>query len=307
MDNPTIDIVIATYNGKDYLPIQLLSIIGQTYKNWRVLIHDDGSSDGTQNIIKEFCRQDERIKWIDDGEIFHSPAKNFMHLLKFTSAPFICFCDQDDIWIENKLSVLLAHATKTPTPSAIISSGYLFQTETNCITGLINYSINNLKELLFVNGGVHGSRCMINYSMKEKMLEYVGPLNMHDHLMTQIACSFGEIKYIDIPLFFYRQHSSNVTGNVTTSRIKRLIEGFSSLKDKFLISREVYQCNSTFFSNFKDQLSPSDQKLIQEYLNIQNKTYLGRLLLIIKGRYSLCSNSKLHLIIKAATRSLFDS
>ena len=307
MNNPTIDILIATYNGQKYLSSQILSIIGQTYKKWRIIIHDDGSSDGTQEIIKEYCNKDSRIKWIEDGVSFHSPAKNFMHLLKYATAPFICFCDQDDIWIENKLSVLLANSTQTLTPLTIVSSGYIFQTETNRITGLINYSIKNLEELLFVNGGVHGSRCMINYAMKEKMLEYVGPINMHDHLMTQIACSFGEIKYIDTPLFFYRQHSGNVTGNITTSKIRRIFNGFSSLKDKFLISREIYLCNAAFLSNFKDQLNSKDQKSIQEYLDIQNKTYLGRLLLILKVKYSLCSNARAQLIIKAATRHLFNT
>lgn len=303
----TVDILIATYNGKEYLPQQLLSIMGQSFKDWKIIIHDDGSTDGTIEIIQKFCQLDSRITFINDGITFKSPAKNFLHLLNFTRAPYICFCDQDDIWIENKLSVMLANSIKTFTPTVIVSTGYIFQTNTNKIIGSLNYTITSLNEFLFVNGGIHGSRCMINEAMKESMLKYYGPINMHDHLMTQIACSFGDIKYIDMPLFFYRQHNHNVTGNIVNSRINRLIIGFSSIKKKFLISQEIYQCNLAFYNQFKDDFSPQNKSIFQKYLSIKYKNYFTRLLLIIKGKYSLCSNARLHLLIKAASRKLFNS
>lgn len=122
-----------------------------------------------------------------------------MHLLSLSTSSYICFCDQDDIWIENKLSTLLNKFKESTIPTALVSSGYLFQSDTNNILGKLNYRIRNLSELLFVNGGIHGSRCMINSAIREQMLRYSGTLNMHDHLMSQIACSFGNIEYVDVP------------------------------------------------------------------------------------------------------------
>ena len=298
---------MATFNGGAYIRQQILSIIAQTHIDWKLYIHDDGSTDDTIEIIKELQSKYPQIELIEDGQQFHSPALNFIHLLKFSTADFICFCDQDDIWIENKLSRLLLEAPITSVPLVVVSEGYLFNSKDNLIIGRFEYKINTLRDLLFVNGGVHGSRCMINRAMKEAMLKYVGSINMHDHLMTQIGCSFGEIKYIDTPLFFYRQHTHNVTGNITSSRIRRLINGFSSLGNKFLVSKEVYNCNAAFLSNYESSLSSEDKQTLNNYLSIKNRGYLSRLFLILKGKFSICANARLQLLVKAATRRLYDA
>ena len=62
-----IDILMATYNGGLYVRNQILSIIGQTYQDWKLIIHDDGSTDDTLSIIKELVHMDKRIQLIEDG------------------------------------------------------------------------------------------------------------------------------------------------------------------------------------------------------------------------------------------------
>ena len=302
----TVDILIATYNGEKYLQQQLFSILAQDYANWRVLFHDDGSSDNTVGIIREFCNMDSRFVFIDDGLIFKSPALNFMHLLKQSTQDYICFCDQDDIWIENKLSVLITNFKQSRIPKAIISSGYIFSSDDNRILGLLNYQIRTLSELLFINGGIHGSRSMINASMREQMISYSGPLNMHDHLMAQIACSFGEIIYIDTPLFFYRQHSSNVTGNIIANPLRRVLEAFRSLRTKFLISREIFECNRAFAENFSLKISEADKKLINAYLCYPKLNFCHRIITLLRNKFSIEAHGRCHLIIKALTRKCFD-
>lgn len=302
----TVDILIATFNGANYLRQQLYSILAQDYANWRVLLHDDGSSDDTVNIIQEFCHKDKRFEYIDDGLTFKSPEKNFMHLLRMSTNEYICFCDQDDIWIENKLSVLIDNFTRTNIPKALVSTGYIFSSNDNQILGLLNYQIRALSELLFINGGIHGSRCMINAAMREQMISYSGHLNMHDHLMAQIACSFGEVSYIDIPLFFYRQHSSNVTGNIIVNPFSRIFEAFRCLSTKFLVSREIYDCNLTFARNFSSELSESDQEVLNAYLSYPQLNRFKRIQTLLRYKFSIGSHGRCHLIIKALTRKCFD-
>ena len=102
----TVDILLATYNGELYIETQILSIISQTFKKWQLLIHDDGSSDTTIFIIKKWAAIDNRIKLIEDEVKTRNAAKNFMHLLKYSTAEYVMFCDQDDIWFDNKVQLM---------------------------------------------------------------------------------------------------------------------------------------------------------------------------------------------------------
>lgn len=301
-----IDIIMATFNGSAFIKQQILSIISQTFTDWRLLIHDDGSIDNTVAIIKSLASIDNRIFLIEDNCKFRSPGKNFMFLLEKTSSDLICFCDQDDIWFENKLSVLINEYKDSNIPTTIISSGYLYQTETNKIIGELDYRISNLRELLFVNGGIHGSRAMINKSLRNEMIKFKDNISMHDHLMSLISCSFGQIIYTDIPLFLYRQHSHNVTGNIEINPIKRIIRAFTEIDKKFLVSSEIFKCISDFERTYHDQLSSADLQTISNYLKIKDIRKIKQVFFIIKGKFSLGVGGRLRLIIKAATRRYSD-
>lgn len=298
----TIDILMAVYNGEAYIRQQIFSIMSQDYQDWRLIIHDDGSTDKTRSIIARFVQMDSRILWVDDGITFHNPAKNFMHLLKSSTADFVCFCDQDDIWLENKLSSMLTAFPDTEKPGALFSSGYIYDSANNRILSELNYRINNLKELLYVNGGIHGCRSMFNHVMREYLLRYSGEIDMHDHLMSLIACSFGRIEYIDVPLLLYRQHGSNVSGNITISPMRRLLMAFSNIRDKFLVNRVVYQTIADFYSVYRQELSEADAKLIGIYLDPRNKNWLFRTYHIVRNGFSLCERSKFRLFAKSLTR-----
>ena len=107
MESPAIiDILLATYNGGRYLIPQIQSLQNQTFQNWHLWIHDDGSKDETPALLERFVREDSRITWIKDDVLLHSASENFMHLLRFSTADYTICCDQDDIWLEDKLQVL---------------------------------------------------------------------------------------------------------------------------------------------------------------------------------------------------------
>lgn len=99
-----IDILLATYNGEQYIHEQIQSIITQKYTNWTLLISDDCSSDDTLNILREYEKMDSRIHIVSHGIRYGSAQANFMSLLSATTAQYISFCDQDDVWDSDKLS-----------------------------------------------------------------------------------------------------------------------------------------------------------------------------------------------------------
>jgi len=95
---------MATYNGEQYLRYQLDSILNQSFKDWRLLIHDDGSVDNTLSVIKEYQEKyPEKIIHLNDGMRTGGAKNNFFHLMKNATAEYIMFCDQDDFWLTTKV------------------------------------------------------------------------------------------------------------------------------------------------------------------------------------------------------------
>ena len=109
-------ILMATYNGEKYLKEQIDSILNQTYKNWRLIIHDDNSTDNTLNLIKEYVEKyPEKIILIDDDISTGGAKENFAYLLNKIDDNFdyIMFSDQDDVWFENKIELTLNKMIET--------------------------------------------------------------------------------------------------------------------------------------------------------------------------------------------------
>ena len=100
-----IDILLSTYNGERYLKEQLDSLLGQTYKEFRILIRDDCSNDNTRSILESYKnKNEEKINLFFEDNI--GPKKSFLNLLKKSNSDYIMFCDQDDIWDQNKLQIM---------------------------------------------------------------------------------------------------------------------------------------------------------------------------------------------------------
>lgn len=100
-------ILLATYNSSKYIREQLDSLYNQTYKDWILYVHDDGSNDNTLDIITEYKKRYKNIVLLGE-EIKHlGPKKNFMYLLNNVQADYYFFCDHDDVWFENKVELSL--------------------------------------------------------------------------------------------------------------------------------------------------------------------------------------------------------
>ena len=100
-----VQILLSTYNGERYLGALLDSILAQTYQDWNLLIRDDGSSDGTMSVIQDYISKDSRITLLPSKENV-GVISSFELLLKSSSAPYLLFCDQDDVWLPKKVDIL---------------------------------------------------------------------------------------------------------------------------------------------------------------------------------------------------------
>lgn len=101
MENQLISIIIPTYNRASLLPKAVNSVINQTYKNWELIIVDDGSTDNTKEIVRQFSNKDKRIKYFYQENKGQPSAMNVG--VKNSQGEFIAFLDDDDEWLPLKL------------------------------------------------------------------------------------------------------------------------------------------------------------------------------------------------------------
>ncbi|MDP1659484.1 MAG: glycosyltransferase, partial [Methylotenera sp.] len=107
-----VNVLLSTYNGEAYLLEQLQSLYQQTYLNVKVVVRDDGSSDSTLNLLKKEASDAKLVFQSPEANI--GPAASFFRLLETSGdAGFYAFCDQDDIWVPNKIEVAVEAIKKT--------------------------------------------------------------------------------------------------------------------------------------------------------------------------------------------------
>ena len=237
-----VDIVLATYNGESYIAEQLDSIIQQTHANWKLIIRDDGSKDRTKEILKKYSLKDERIFIIEDNNGNLGFNKNFLTLISKTSANYISICDQDDVWLPEKVSLSLEKIKEIEnlgiTPALVHCDAMIVDQNLNVIA---NRWIGNRGNVLGVNGlvfanSVQGAATLMNDSLKKIALS-ISPELPYDYHLALLALFRGRRGYIDQPLLKYRQHGSNVIGALDSKTklgfkhySKQLLDIFRSIR-----------------------------------------------------------------------------
>jgi len=295
---------MATFNGQEYIENQLLSLLGQNYRKWKLIIHDDGSNDETISIAERYAANDSRITIIYDDKKGLGPAANFLYLLQFSTSPYIVFCDQDDIWLEDKLAQLLKRHQQfsADQPLAVYCNGYAYSADKGILSGQITRVFpGNLQDQLFLNAGIQGCSLMLNHALKEKLRLVPDLVAMHDHFITLGALSFGRLEYVDRALMLYRQqHENKATANIDAGIQSRISSIFKS--EIPVVDRQHYEATRSFFQAYEGKFSPDQKQLFNAYFEYgKSNTILKRLMIIIRHRFKIY-NSTFLLIIKTITR-----
>lgn len=297
-----IDILMATYNGASYIRTQIQSLQAQTLTDWKLYIHDDGSSDDTMSILKEMKAMDSRINIIEDGIRFHESGLNFMHLLKFSKAPFCIFCDQDDIWLENKLELMLRfiEAKDNTIPQAVYSNSYVYIPETSDISGYATLCFpQKLKDVLFLNCGIQGCALMFNAALRDICKNAPDIVAMHDHVLTVCAATLGDLSYLNKRLMLYRRHQSTVTGPTA----KKLSDRYNSFfdRDKTVMSHKHYLALQSLYQKYETYISDDNKKIFSDYFRFEKECRIRRFFHVLAKGYKLYGRTSI-LAIKVLIR-----
>lgn len=289
-----VNILMATYNGEKFLAQQIESIQKQTFKEWNLLIRDDGSSDKTCDIIRNFTAKDSRIRFINENEHHNlGVIKSFFTLVNYEVADFYFFSDQDDVWLPEKLSVSLEAAKHkaSDVPLLVYTDLKVVNQELNVLQdSMIRAQSHHANTTLLpelTENTVTGGTMMINHALAEKWFT-PNDILMHDWFLALLAASLGEIIYLDLPTQLYRQHDNNVLGARTMDkRFKILREGPKSIFTRYwkLIHDSQKQA-SLIVDKYGDIMTANDLELIKCFIKIDKQPFMTRLRWLWKYGYS---------------------
>ena len=294
-----IDILLATYNGSKYLHEQLDSILSQSYGNINVIIRDDGSSDNTVMIIKEYEEKDNRVKLLNDNLGNLGFVRNFEELMKNSTSEYLMFSDQDDIWYNNKVETsymrikAIEESNGKSWPILVHTNSKIMNYETRTKSLFISdYAKNRSFENSFFNFFVQGSTMLINESLKREALPFSKEVYLHDRYLHLIVEFIGIRAYIDMPTMDYRQHSNNEIGSRVNIIDKIKNKRYFNLEDRELL---IFLANT-----YSTNLDEIKKEKIDAYRLIVNNSIsrFKRLEICIKKKIPMNNKKKIFLIIK---------
>ena len=283
-------ILMATYNGERYISEQLDSLLSQTYTNWELFVHDDGSNDKTLDIISDYAEKYSEKVTIITGPTTGCAKNNFFLLMRNVSAPYIMCCDQDDVWCNDKIEKTMKcmkHTEQTVgknKPILIFSDLTVVDQDLRVKARSMNkiQKLNpqkiKFKDVLIQNN-VTGCTIMINRSCAQKALEVKdqNSVIMHDWWCALVAAKFGTITYIDESLILYRQHGDNSVGAKNVGKISYIVERLNrnnEIKKSLDDTRKQAMVFSDTYSIGKDEVS-------SQYAVLSEKNKLKRLFFYI--------------------------
>jgi hypothetical protein len=246
-----------------------------------------------------------RIKIVDDGiEQRLGPGRNFLGLTKHSIADCVIFCDQDDIWFEKKLEILVDFAEENfdaYIPCLVYCDAYGYSDKDGVITidGVSRNHARNLKEFLFFNAGYQGCSMLFNRKLCIMAAEYRADYYMHDDVVSLLAHSFGRVYFLPKKLMLYRHHASNFTANLNYDLRSYLGRVFN--KNSYVLSEKHYKEKESFYNLYKKDMDDDARRTFAAYISFPKKTLLKRILLIIYSGFSI-GGSKLKLIFLTIIR-----
>jgi len=292
-----VDILLATYNGEQFVQRQIESILEQMDSRCRLLIRDDGSSDGTRSVVQRFvARQPRRIMLVDDGSGRLGACQSFGRLLERAEADYVVFCDQDDVWLPGHISTPMARlqaaeeqwGTGTPllahTDLVVVDEGLRTIAPSFWSYSNLNpYDGGGLNRLLTQNV-VTGSATMINRALARLASPIPPGAVMHDWWLALVASAFGRIEALSEKTVLYRQHANNCLGatrygsRYVLRRVKEVLCRGATTR----CFRRAQRQAVALLQRFAPDLEPRQQAAINTFVNLKSASFFDRRLLLLK-------------------------
>lgn len=230
----TSTVVIATYNGASYVDEQLRSIAGQTRPPDHVVVSDDGSTDSTLAIVRRMAGEMPcRMSILECGRRVGAVG-NFERALGWVDTDVVFLSDQDDVWVPEKVAVLMDRFERVPSVGAIFTNGSIISDDPELRGRTLwdsvgfsprmrnQWASDPLGVLLRVNVVTGAS-----LAFRSELLPLLLPFptgGWHDLSIAVVLASLSSLEACPQPLIAYRVHGSNAAGVPSGSRRSRVVD-----------------------------------------------------------------------------------
>jgi len=273
MANKSVAVLLSSYNGERFLREQIDSVLNQEGVDVTLCVRDDGSSDSTRAILREYA---------DENKIILSEGENLGFALSFRElvrnsphCDYYAFCDQDDVWLPRKLisavEVLEREDNSKPlmyfTAVTVVNENLEQIVDKAC--GYVDENSRNFFASAILNSCANGCTEVFNNATRDAFLRVPAHCMIcHDYSILTISSGLGKAIFSHDSQILYRQHSSNTIGYVSGS-LKNLMRSLKNFRKREL-SRLRFREALTFKYIFYDELSPENRKCIDLITNYKN-------------------------------------
>jgi glycosyltransferase involved in cell wall biosynthesis len=252
----SISVALCTYNGEEFLPKQLESIKQQSIAVHELVVCDDGSRDATLTILEKFKQSVTFPVHIHQNTTNLGSSKNFEQCLQKCTGEFIFLCDQDDVWMPNKVEKMLEYFRIHTAQEAVFSNAQIID-QRGLQTGNTSFKqieFNQEAQSNWLAGGsfeillkgyvVTGATMAIRKRCLPELIPVpnIIPELIHDGWMALKLAIHNQIGFIDEPLIQYREHESQQVGLKAKNERVSLIDRFTrSRNDKLCRIRKKHE------------------------------------------------------------------
>ena len=290
MSDQSVNILLSTFNGETYLWQQFESFLAQEYRPVVIHLRDDASNDKSVEIASAFAgslAQDQNIQVKVEAAQHLGVVESFFELLKNSdpNCAYYAFADQDDVWLDRKLSRAVAKIkqTKTDKPLLYFSRLHYVDKDLNSrglsvppkILGLGNALVNNV---------VPGCSLVMNKALRDLLVtELPQKCLMHDWWVYLVASAMGEVIFDSEATILYRQHDNNVVGG-TLNPVKNFYRRMRRFmkRRKFQLSDQAAE----LLRIYGERMSPQAKGLVENFVRTK-KSFFARVFFALNPKNGL--------------------
>lgn len=282
-----LQILLSTYNGSAYLCEQLNSLLAQSLNKmsqWEVgiTIRDDGSTDGTWDLLERYARENEEICLIR-GENKGVIGSFFELIFSIgDDVDYVALSDQDDVWMEDKLERAVEQLTAREGRKPLLYCGKPMLTD-EALNPIPSIMYGEQVRPSFGNALIENicTGCTAVCNRKLVELAQMGIpefVVMHDWWLYLLASCFGEVIFDDVPHMYYRQHQGNVVGVQKNfwREFKARVKRFRG--NRYNIHRQVASLEK-MCEKASLKMSSDNEKLVKQLLSAKSN-FIDRILLV---------------------------
>jgi glycosyltransferase involved in cell wall biosynthesis len=290
-----VDVLMSVYNGEKYLAEQIESVLNQDYKDFVLHIRDDGSTDRSVDIIRHYARRNpDKIFYSVADKNSGSAAGGFFALLKESYAPYVMFCDQDDVWFKDKISASMAAVSEAEvqygnnvpillhTDLTVTDGSLKIKAESMFRYQHLDYRRTSVKSLA-VQNIVTGCTMLINRPLVKRLTHAPQSVPVHDWWIALFTACCGKIVFLNKPTLYYRQHGDNTCGAQNMSGAGYLASRMTRADNARLMLKYGYRQAAELSRVYGMSIGRDNFELLSAYGSLEDKPYLKRLAFVLKN------------------------